>query len=262
MFTRPTAPRSIGGVIDDAISLYRASFRGWLVPSIIGAAFSAGAGVWLALKVGLEPTPQQMLAIWKTPTIWGAYAVMFVSGIWTYLAVIIAIVRTARGEDAGPAATLAAALKVLVPAILGSILFGFGWTIGLVLLVIPGIYIAGRWIYWMVAMIDEGSSAPAGLARSWKLSKGFWWRGVSIVFIACLIMVVLFMAVSFTVGFVVAFGRPDRVATVILTQAIGGAFGIFMTPAIPCALVAAYYDLQLRREGGDLAGRLSGLAST
>jgi hypothetical protein len=45
----------------------------------------------------------------------------------------------------------------------------------------------------------------------------------------------------------------------LFTQVIGVAATIFTTPMLTVALVAMYHDLRLRRDGGDLAARVSTL---
>ena len=45
MYVRPTAPRPIGGVIDDAIKLYRASFRTCLPIALIGSVITGSVSI-------------------------------------------------------------------------------------------------------------------------------------------------------------------------------------------------------------------------
>ena len=142
MYARPTAPRSIGGVIDDAIKLYVASFRAWLIPAIIGAVLLALVGGWMQLSLvgtGARPTPGQMLALFASPTVWVWYGLMLAVSIWTGFAVMGAIIRVSRGESPTVGETLGASLVVLPAALLGSLLSGVAIAIGCVLLLIPGI---------------------------------------------------------------------------------------------------------------------------
>lgn len=262
MYTRPTTPRSIGGVLDDAIRLYKASFNAWLVPSVIAAVLSGAAGVWLALHMGLRPTPAQMLALYRSPNVWGSYLLLMLISVWAYCALIDGIVRVAHGGTPSVGEIVNASLAKYPAAFLGTILFLFGTMAGMFLFIVPGIILMGRWMYWLVAMIDQRASALDALSRSWNLSRGHWWRGITIITIAMVIVIVLSMIVSFVVGFGAALGRPDATSMLIGVQVLSAALNVFILPALPAAICAVYFDLQMRREGGDLAGRVGSLKPT
>lgn len=263
MYTRPTAPRSIGGVIDDSIKLFSASFRFWLVPSLIGAMLLAGLSIWMQLRLGFgaRQTPAQMLALIGSPMWWVSYGLIMLVSIWMNFAITGAIIRVSRGEAPTLGETFGASLVTLPMAILGSILALFGIGVGFVLLIVPGIYLAGRWMYWSTSLMDERGSAVDALGRSWALSKGNWWRGIAILTVVVILMVVLSMVLSFVVGMVLAMVHSDRVVVMLVTQGLQGIYNVFMSAAMPAAFAATYFDLQLRREGGDLAARLDRLTT-
>ena len=116
-------------------------------------------------------------------------------------------------------------------------------------------------MYWGVPFIDERCSAPDALSRSYHLSAGNWWRGTTIVTVALIIVIVLTLVVSFVLGIITVIGGSDLLVRSILTQSLGSVLGIFLTPALPAAFVAGYFDLRLRREGDDLAARVGKLTS-
>jgi hypothetical protein len=51
------------------------------------------------------------------------------------------------------------------------------------------------------------------------------------------------------------------VAAVVARSVVGGIVNVFIYALLPCFLVAMYYDLKLRHEGGDLAARVDALAA-
>lgn len=263
MYTRPTAPRSIGGVIDDAIKLYMAAFGACLVPALIGALLIAVSGGWLQLwllQAGARPTPAQMLAIFAAPTVWIAYGGLIVVSVWSSFAIVGALIRVARGEKPTVGETLGTSLRVFPTALFGTIISLIALMIGLVLLIIPGLFLAGRWMYWGVSLMEERGSALDAIGRSWQLSKGNWWRGIGILTVVGILVIVLSMVGSFCVGIVMGFAHADRTTLIIVTQALQGIVHVFIAAASPAALVSIYFDLQLRREGGDLAARVGNLA--
>ncbi len=262
MYTRPTAPRSIGGVIDDAIKLYMASFRACLVPAIIGAVLIAFSGGWMQLRLleaGARPTPGEVLAIFASPTVWIGYGALIVVSVWSSFAIVGALIRTSRGESPTVGETLGASVRVFPTALLGTLISLVALMIGFALLIIPGLILAGRWMYWGASLMDERGSALDAIGRSWHLSKGNWWRGISTLTVVGILLVVLSMVGSFVIGIVMGLARADRTTLVIVTQAVQGFLHVFMAAASPAALVSIYFDLQLRREGGDLAARVGNL---
>ena len=57
MYARPTAPLPIGGVVDDAIKLYRESFaRCWPI-ALIGSLIMGTFGIFLASSMCVTPAP-------------------------------------------------------------------------------------------------------------------------------------------------------------------------------------------------------------
>lgn len=68
-------------------------------------------------------------------------------------------------------------LPLVAPVV---ILYTLGIIGGLVLLVIPGIVLAVRWLVAAPAVVIEGVRGPAALARSRDLTSGFFWRGFAV----------------------------------------------------------------------------------
>ena len=73
MYTRPTAPRAIGGVIDDAIRLYRASFRSCWPIALLSSIVTTGMSLYvLSLFPALETVrdPALMWQLFKPSALW------------------------------------------------------------------------------------------------------------------------------------------------------------------------------------------------
>ncbi len=56
--------------------------------------------------------------------------------------------------------------------LLGSIVVGIAVTIGTILLIIPGIYLAIRFSMFPFAVVDEGLGAIDAIQRSWEMTEG------------------------------------------------------------------------------------------
>jgi hypothetical protein len=74
-----------------------------------------------------------------------------------------------------------------LPVIGGVVLAGLGTLLGLVLLVLPGIYLFVRWYVTAQAIVVEGLGAVDGLSRSGELVRGQWWRVFGVLLVSLLI---------------------------------------------------------------------------
>src|SRR5271165_6305052 len=75
MYAKPSEPHTIGGVLDDSIRLYRASFKYALPLAFIAEIPMAAQRIYLqSLMKGMTPNnAQAMLAIFQDPVVWLSY---------------------------------------------------------------------------------------------------------------------------------------------------------------------------------------------
>jgi hypothetical protein len=261
MYVQPSAPRSVGGVLDDSLRLYRASFAYTWPGGLVLAIVALGMGLYLSATLGIRRTPAQVLAMFRLPEVWGAYVVTILISVWVYCAMIANIIAVARGETPKVSDGFAAALTVLPAAIIGAIVFGLSYVVGSVFLIIPGIYIWNRMQLWMVALMAERQGAFASVGSSWNLVGGNWWRTFVTLAVMLVVLLVIVFAISLVGGLTVAPLHLDAGARLMVTQCINAVWYVFGMPLVPVALVAIYQDLKLRKEGGDLAVRVGKLQS-
>jgi hypothetical protein len=271
MYTRPTRPHDIGGVLDDAVRLYRASFsRCWglaLVGGVLGAAF----GLYATLHSGLGGTASQLTgagaaaamvrlrAMERSPGLWGSYLLILLTWLIIRAALIARQNAIATGNDDTAGSALALGLRQLPAMIVAGIVWGIMILVGFVVLFIPGVWLWGQLQLWLVAMTAEGIGPFKALGRSWTLVEHHWWRTSTTVGVAIVIVWVLSLLGGVGSGLGVYFFRTDPALALLLGQLIGAAINIFTMPMLTAALVAIYHDLRLRRDGGDLAARVSTL---
>lgn len=279
MYTRPAAPRLIGSVLDDAIRLYRASFsRVWMI-SLGGAVLMAAASIYINLRslrdsaalfaaagpaIGGNMAPLMAAAarlqrIAHTPGQDLAYVAMGL--IW--LLVRAAIVRrqdaVASGREDSVAEALGFALRHLPQLIVGGIVFCVAVFVGFMLLIAPGIWLWGYLQLWLIVLCVEGLGPFAVLGRSWRLIERNWWRTSTTVGVAWIIILVISLADSVLIATFAGFLRSDPMVVILSSQVLGVILSVFTTPMLTVAMLEIYYDLKLRREGGDLAARMSSL---
>jgi hypothetical protein len=278
MYIQPTAPRDIGGVIDDAIKLYRASFRTCWPIALIASLVSVATVLYLLSRFPALATlrdPAQILQLFK-PSIWGFYLVLSIASLVLLGAIIAcqnALAAGAAPMSVGQAlgAALARVHWQLLAILLWLLYVGLVGVIVLAPLSVPvkilgvmvwaiyAIYLWGRLQLWIVALFAEDAGTLRAMRISWELIRGHWWRAAMILTVGIIIVIVIVAVFGFVGGLVFVMFRLDTMSLIIGNQLISAAERVFVTSMIPALLVAMYYDFKLRREGGDLAARTKSL---
>jgi hypothetical protein len=263
MYVRPSAPRTTGGVLDDAISLYRHSFSSIWPLTLAAAVVSAIPGVFLGLQLSQSRTggSQAVLAMMKGPSYWLTSAVMVLIYLAFYGALISALDAFAERGNTSLGEALGTGLKLLPRMVAVSLLVAIILMIGFVLLIIPGIYLWGIYQLAFVALVVERCGVLQSLGISRRLIKGYWWRSAVIITIAVVILIVFSLIGSLANGVAIAVFGFNAFATVLDQSIIGAVLNVFLFPLLPCFLLSMYYDLKLRHEGGDLSARVDALAA-
>jgi hypothetical protein len=274
MYQKPAVPQSIGGVLDDTFQLYKASFASCWLPALVTALVS-GAFSYFVLAVplthGLPQANPLLAALNRYKDLGPGYnlgniAVWLVS-LLCYGMIIANIAAVSRSETPGFASALSQSLRRLLAMIGATILFGLVVGVGLVLLLIPGIYLLVRLSLSLVPVIVESQGPASSLGTSWRLVAGNWWRVLTVITVLFVILFVLELLLGALTGVVgVLFGTTHAadaahlLAEVSLaTLAIGAVVGVFTAPLVCAMAVALYHDLLLRKGGGDLEARLGAL---
>jgi len=269
MYTAPQAPQAIGGVIDGAIELFKASFRGCWIAALVYSGGLAIIGAWMqmnvtsALAAAGRTTPAAILASYQSPTLFWGYLLMLLVGIAFNLMIIVTILDVARGREAGNALSrFGSVLPMLPGAVLAAIVMLLACAIGFIVLVIPGVYLIVRWILWTVALCDERRGAFAGLGTSWRLVGGNWWRTAIVLSVVGVITIVLALVFGFVGGLIGAMLGVDATTRLIVMQGVNALGQMLYVPAITATMVAIYLDLKLRKDGADLEARVGALGTS
>jgi hypothetical protein len=267
MSLMPTAPRSIGGVLDDAIRLYRRALVPCMPIVLVAVIVLAVPSLWLALRMQdlASANPRAALAFFKSPVIVLSYLGMAVFMCVNYGALLAQANAVARGDRLSLGAALGIGLRRAPVALGVSILFGLMIAVGCVLLLIPGIWLWGVFQFAFVSATVERNGVFKSLGTSARLVKGNWWRANTIMFVAVVIMMVLGLVVGMISGLATAFsggavGSGGGITGALLVQQLmSSLLSLFTMSFVPCVFMAVYNDLKLRSEGADLADRVGAL---
>jgi hypothetical protein len=266
MSLMPTAPRSIGGVLDDAIRLYRKTLMPCFPLLLIGVVVTTAPAVWLTFLMqpfAAAADPTAVFAVFKSPTVWLVYLAIILAFTAIYGALIHQIDAIARGQRLALGEACALSLKRL-PTLFGvTILLGLMIVVGLILLVIPGIWLWGVFQLAFAAAVVERTGISESFGVSRRLVRGNWWRANVTIFVAVAILVVVMMVIGMIAGvvMVVTGGAEATLSTgaQVIQQIVSGVLNLFTLSFFPCVLLSVYYDLKLRKEGADLVGRVGAL---
>ena len=155
---------------------------------------------------------------------------------------IYALHQVATGERPSAGKVLVAGFEAFTPLFAAVALAAAGIAVGLLALIVPGLYLAVRWYFVPQAVVIEGSRGPQALSRSATLVTGFLWRTFGLVLLA---------EVAVTIpGIVLA--MPFTAVAASTDQAVWELVGSIVATAVTTPFVALYatllyYDLVTRR---------------
>jgi hypothetical protein len=297
-YVAPSAPLSMGGVLDNWIRLFRSSLGACWGIALLAAA--AGALVQLTVTPTVPaahlPAYQAYLQYLSTlhgPRIFLTDIALGVLTLLVYGALLTQQAALVRGEEPFSFGTaLAKGLGRVPQILLGTVLLAlivmaicipggivaavfiafrheplaiFFAVLVAIALVIVLIYVTVRLQLWLAAMFTENCGAATALGRSWDLVKGHWWRVTGLGFVSGIVIWILTMAIGAVIGIavdIVGFhgSGPDLLARRLqLIGAVSQVVRLLTMPLLTAAWLAIYHDLTLRREGGDLAARAEAL---
>jgi Membrane domain of glycerophosphoryl diester phosphodiesterase len=146
-----------------------------------------------------------------------------------------------RGRPVQPAEALQRALARFLPLIGLGFLYGFGIGLGMVLLLVPGLFLLVRWSVVVPACVVEDLSPTASMRRSADLTKGHRWK---------IFGIMILLLIASTIG--------NKLVGLLLAPAgpVVAAFGVVIWTALwaaywNCVLIMIYHDLRVAKEGID-----------
>ena len=262
-YVRPTQPSSIARVLADGFSLYRASIRSLYVPVF-----------WIALVVGLihwGQIPYQSIGEGVSLGVghWLRQLASLVASIYMY-GVIIAIVhyiasgapRDVRSPIAiatrrfpallavfllcGLAIFIGPVLLTLLLLLLGLLLGTHVVFAGLLLVLVPMIFLAVALFASSIVAVAEGHGPIDSMRESYAMVRGHWWPTFAVIAIATAIST----AISFATNGI-ALSLTDLFDSIAVSNAVStliyAALWSVIAPLSGCLMYGAYRDLRLRR---------------
>jgi glycerophosphoryl diester phosphodiesterase family protein len=293
VYQKPTAPAGIGGVLDDGLRLWRLSLPlTWGLALLAQATKTAPAFLFPPVQVAALPRNVELMQ--RFVSAMGAASryqlVGFLFGVIAYgftNAILLRVNSVCMNSPLSFGAAVSRGFKLVLRTLGFFILLGayIGIPVALVLVpfaVMAGgaspvsqvimavlvfflcllvIYVAIKLVIGYPAMIVDDLGITKAMSTSWNLTKGFWWRVALLVSVLGIIVLVLEALLGLVAGGAVGLVGAQRDLVVRVTQLANVVLFSFLGSLSPAVLLAIYDDLKLRRQGGDLADRVSALAA-
>jgi hypothetical protein len=157
-------------------------------------------------------------------------------------ACIYALRDVAAGERPRPGQAITEGLEAFTPIFFAIVLAALGIALGLLLLIVPGVYVAVRWYFVPQAVVLQNARGAGALTASGQTVQGFWWRTLGIVVLANLaaalpglVLVGPFSAIA---------DSTDRALWALVGRM---AAEIVTAPFVAIVATLLYFDLRARR---------------
>ncbi|HEX4003894.1 MAG TPA: glycerophosphoryl diester phosphodiesterase membrane domain-containing protein [Candidatus Acidoferrales bacterium] len=133
---------------------------------------------------------------------------------------------------------------------------GIAVVVGLILLIVPGVWLACRLITCVPAALLEDLGARDSLERSYRLTEDSAGRAFVIYFIYFLMAIIAASLFTYPFDFMMALSlrtHPDSVRMWLAFVQVGNSIAeTLVTPILLIATAVFYYDLRVRKEAFDL----------
>ncbi len=114
----------------------------------------------------------------------------------TQATIIYGTFQDLRGQRAGIGDCITRGLVSIVPVIIGSILLSLGVSVGLMLIVVPGLILLVMWWVYIPAIVVESKGIIEAFGRSRELTRGRRWHLLGLILIVGIVVLI----VSFVIG--------------------------------------------------------------
>jgi hypothetical protein len=238
-----------GRVTSRTFGLVGRNFVPFAVLSLIFSGVPAALIMLIQPALIAQQDPTQMLVV-----IYAAAFVSYLAGLVLTSALTRASVDDLSGRPVAIGAALSTGLALLLPMIALGIVMGVAIVLGLILLIIPGIYLALRWAVAAPVLVVERIGVFKAMERSAALTQNHRWAilGLIVLFIVFVVVlqviVMLVLPGGATAMMGVSADTPPILAIIVLT-----AVQIITSMVATVGVAAIYFELRQIKEGVDVS---------
>jgi Membrane domain of glycerophosphoryl diester phosphodiesterase len=255
-YTPQLRPLSVGEMLDAGFRLFRARFTALilcvLVPVVPLTILAA------VVQASVDPNAFDLDATTTTDS-GTSLAGTLVASLIQFGAAALAIAACFKvvsaaylGEHAGAGESLRYALGRLLPLIVAYLLVTAIVLVGLVLLIIPGIWIAVKLAMVFPTVVFERKGPFGAIGRSWTLTRQNWWRTFGTLLVVFLISFVLQLVLGGVAGGILGASDSGELTVAIVLTLVNLLTLALTYPLWASVTTVLYYDLRVRNEAFDL----------
>ncbi len=257
-------PLGIGEIFDVGITIYRRNFRALLtLVFVVVAPIEIGSAL---IQSSALPDDDGLVTDTSTGTLelgrdfWTSVAGFGAAGILSFVGATVAtgacfkaIADGYLGERAEWRPALRFAARRLHSILWITVLGGLLSILGLLLLVIPGVYLYIAFSVAVPVLLTEGLRGRRALGRSRRLVKGRWWGAFGVVALGTILVGIVSGALAGLAGAFTTFdtSNPTLGSFLVNTGATVLA-SLVATPLTAAFVTVLYFDLRVRKEAFDL----------
>lgn len=237
-------PRDLGQILNTSYLLYKAHFRviaGIAVVVVIPLTVLSLGVIDGYLWTGFDRDDSSALA--QLDIGYSIITALITTPLVT-AGLVFSVLDLGEGREPSARRSLEAAGPVLSTLIATLLLVAAGVLLGLLALIIPGIYLGVRWFMAPQAVVVEKLGPTAAIRRSGDLVQGTWWRVLGIGLVVALLGSGVGTLLS--LPFLLAAAGADVGALYVIGRALAD------TIALPITALGAtmlYFDLRARKGG-------------
>jgi len=248
----PSRPQSIGEVLESGFRLFRATL-GHCLPYGALLVIAGELANFYDLFSGRLPPETLEHALEHDRTWWTWYGIGIAIFLLLWGALLLRQDALGRRRPTSMRAELGVSLRKFPQLVALTLIAWAGITLGLLLLVAPGLYLAVALAFGAPALLIGGAGGPVrALIESARLVRGEWRRTALLIVLvilttltAYLLLVAILTAVSASIAIT---GVADRTLVASISEMAGVIVGSILAPFESAMILAIYADLLRRAE--------------
>lgn len=261
-------PLGLGEILDGAFTIYRRNFATLFSTGLIGL-LPMVAYFAILFPVGLLPEAEP--APWAEALLVGGFLVLLpllvVATVLLWGALVREVSQAYLGGEVSVRDGFSHAWRRFFPLLGAMFLWGLIVGVGLILCILPGVFLALILFAFAPAVVLEGRGPVEALGRSRQLSEG----ALGTIFLTGLVILLISyvpgmgLGTAFVVGVGVAGAMGSDAAAVgvmVAYQFLSLLVSALTVPFIAAGVVLLYYDRRIRTEALDLELAAGELPST
>jgi hypothetical protein len=239
-------PLSVGEIIDASFQVYRRHFSALAMIVLVCSGIPMLIQIYTRAIGGVH---------WALTLLY--FLLTVVLGLIATGASVFVVSESYLGRGITAREALARATPFVVPMIFASVAVGLLALVGFILFFIPGVIAVCGLALTIPALVVESLEPSAAMGRSWSLTRGHRLRMLGLFFVIVILLVVPYVALMGVFGVVAALvsaggAKAAGAAVLMIGVVLAAIVQLLLSPLYQAALVIAYYDLRVRKEGFDL----------